>query len=227
MSQTSTINRAVHATGVTDSYIQWESRYNQAIANNDSTAALSIVKEGIQFASLGESVADMTFDLIEKFGAFWSDAELRRVLSDLGKSGSTTALYTTIAEVITIPGVTRKDGESWTQIRAAVNTVKRTDASLVKLITARVKAFVRVRRDKNAEAVVSFTAVSKEIDQIAKDAKERRVVSPQDKAMTTLKTMRTNAELMRVSIQNGDVDKTDAILLFIKETYNILGEILA
>jgi hypothetical protein len=228
MSATSTINHTVESfvtDSVTDSYIQWTHQYNTAVANADPTLALTVAKEGIHFASTGESVAAMTFDLLDRFGAFWGERDIRDLMLTLGKERAMTDLYVLAASAVTVAGVKRKEGEAWEDVRQAVSLVHRTGGASTKLIVPTVKALVASKREKKSDATIGYKEVARAINTIAENAKVKREVPAQEQASTSLKTMRTNAQKLVLSIQAKDVEPTAEVKFLIGEIVTILNSI--
>jgi cellobiose-specific phosphotransferase system component IIB len=209
-----------------DSYIKWMHDAETAVANNDPVAALQVVMAGLDFASKGQNVADKTFELLEQFGAFWSESEIRMMMVCLGKSKSTTDKLVLTAGVIALPGIKRKETEHWEILKEAIGKVVSTTGASTSLIIPTVKAAVANRRADKPLATMSYRAAANVIEEIAKAATaEARKVDPQRDASASLKTMRTNSQKLLLSIQAKDVELTDEVKFLIGEIITILNSI--
>lgn len=212
------------ASVIANEYTAWCVRYNEAIAKKDAEMALSVAHDGLEIASYGESVAKMTFDLLDRFAGQWSKDDIRTLVAGLGKERAMTDLYVIAAEVVTLPGIVRKSSDSWEDVRSAVSVVHRTTGASVRMIVPRVKARISSKRATNPEATVSYASAAKAIREIAAEAKARPERSDQEKALTSAKVALSNAKLLVEFAPSVTI--TDEIKALVNETIESLQKLI-
>lgn len=157
-----------HTSG--DDLARLMSAYETTVAQEDSTAALALVQQGLSFAANGEQAADLAFDLVERFGSAWSESEIDAAFDTLGKSETTLDKYRHVARIMLVDGVVKAGTQDWRMLRAAVGRVP---ASLTHTVIPRVREKVKAVREVRPEGTISYATVRNICDAIVSETKPK------------------------------------------------------
>lgn len=212
-----------HTSG--DNLARLMSACETVVAQEDSTAALALVQQGLSFAANGEQAADLAFGLVERFGSAWTESEIDAAFDTLGKSETTLDKYRHVARIMLVDGVKRAGKQDWRMLRAAVGRVP---ANLTDLVIPRVREKVKAVREARPEGTISYATVRDICDAIVSETKPK--MSEDSALAMRVTTLHNGALTIRAALIEGktlseaSINKLGAIPEILSDIASLLNK---